>query len=350
MQTEIVVITDNRSNGSLAGEWGLCLLIHYQGKKILVDAGSSDLFLHNMKELGERVEDVDYAVLSHAHYDHANGFPAFLEQNKKAKLYVNDTVAANCYKKIYFLKKYIGIPRKMLEKYPDRIEKVTGNYKISEGIYLIPHTTCGLSEIGKQEMMYRRTKKGWMPDDFSHEQSLVLDTEKGLLIINSCSHGGVANIINEVREAFPDKKIYGYIGGFHLFNKSNEAIGKQEMMYRRTKKGWMPDDFSHEQSLVLDTEKGLLIINSCSHGGVANIINEVREAFPDKKIYGYIGGFHLFNKSNEAIGEVAEMISQTSVDYICTGHCTGGRAYGIFKEKLGDKIEQLQVGMRIHLS
>ena len=273
MQTEIVVITDNRSNESLTGEWGLCLLVKYQGKKILVDAGSSDLFLHNMKELGERVEDVDYAVLSHAHYDHANGFPAFLEQNKKAKLYVNDTVAANCYKKIYFLKKYIGIPRKMLEKYPDRIEKVTGNYKISEGIYLIPHTTCGLSEIGKQEMMYRRTKKGWMPDDFSHEQSLVLDTEKGLLIINSCSHGGVANIINEVREAFPDKKIYGYIGGFHLFNKSNEAIG-----------------------------------------------------------------------------EVAEMISQTSVDYICTGHCTGGRAYGILKEKLGDKIEQLQVGMRIHLS
>jgi hypothetical protein len=149
----------------------------------------------------------------------------------------------------------------MLENYPDRIEKVAGNYKISEGIYLIPHTTCGLSEIGKQEMMYRRTKKGWMPDDFSHEQSLVLDTEKGLLIINSCSHGGVANIINEVREAFPDKKIYGYIGGFHLFNKSNEAIG-----------------------------------------------------------------------------EVAEMISQTSVDYICTGHCTGGRAYGILKEKLGDNF------------
>ena len=55
--------------------------------------------------------------------------------------------------------------------------------------------------------MYRRTPQGFIPDDFSHEQSLVIDTAKGLVILNSCSHSGVENIINEVHSTFPDKHI-----------------------------------------------------------------------------------------------------------------------------------------------
>ena len=272
MKTEIVVIIDNKSNETLSGEWGLCLLIKYGDKNILVDAGSSDLFLKNLKELGENIETIDFAVLSHAHYDHANGIPAFLDNNSKAKLYVRDTVDADCYVKSLFFKKYIGIPKRMLDEYNDRIERVSGNYQISEGIYLIPHSTKNLSKIGKNEKMYRHTKKGWMPDDFSHEQSLVLETDKGLLIINSCSHGGVVNIINEVKKALPDKKVYGYIGGFHLFNKSDAVIE-----------------------------------------------------------------------------EVADSIKASAIDYVCTGHCTKERAYAILKEKLGDNIEQLQVGLRINI-
>ena len=87
-------------------------------------------------------------------------------------------------------------------------------------------------------------------------------------------------------------------------------------MYVRTKKGWKPDDFSHEQSVVIDTDKGLVIINSCSHGGAVNIINEVKE---------------------------------TGIDYVCTGHCTMNRAYHILKDILGDKLEQLQVGKIIEI-
>ena len=68
----------------------------------------------------------------------------------------------------------------MLEKYADRIETVSGDYKIAEGVYLIPHKTANLEKIGKREMTYRKTPQGYKPDNFSHEQSLVLDTDKGL--------------------------------------------------------------------------------------------------------------------------------------------------------------------------
>ncbi|MCR5501394.1 MAG: MBL fold metallo-hydrolase [Lachnospiraceae bacterium] len=270
METDITIIVDNKADNGMDSEWGLSILIRYAGKNILLDAGSSELFLENMKKLGRDVADIDHAVLSHAHYDHANGLPAFFENNEKAKLYVRDHTAADCYKKKYIFRKYIGIPKKMLQKYPDRIVKVSGDYNLMDGVWLIPHKTKGL-----------------------------------------------------------------------------ESIGKRERMYRKTPGGWMPDDFSHEQSLVLDTDKGLVILNSCSHGGADTIISEVRNTFPDKKVYGLIGGLHLFNKPDEEIREVAKKIRDTGIQYICTGHCTKDRAFGILNEELGDMAVQMKTGYRI---
>ncbi len=272
MKTKVTVITDNIPNDRLSGEWGLCLLIEFRGNKILADAGASDLFLKNMKELDLDVRDINHAMLSHAHYDHANGMPAFFENNTKAKLYVRESTAADCYSRKWIFHRYIGIPKKMMDAYRDRIEVVSGDYKLMNGAYLIPHKTKGLSVIGKRESMYRKTATGWIIDDFSHEQSLVLDTDKGLLIINSCSHGGVVNIIEEVRNTFPGRKIYGYIGGFHLFNKTDAEIR-----------------------------------------------------------------------------EVAEKLEKEDLEYICTGHCTKERAYAILKEILKERIHQLQTGLVIEI-
>lgn len=272
MKTDITVVVDNRSDNGIRGEWGLSVLIAYSGKKILLDAGASDLFLENMKKLGIDVTDIDHAVLSHAHYDHANGMPSFLDINSKAKLYIRDDTAADCYDRKKIFKKYIGIPRKMLAKYHDRIEMVSGDYRLMEGVWLIPHKTEGLDALGKREHMYRKTPHGWIPDDFSHEQSLVIDTEKGLVILNSCSHGGAGNIISEVGTTFPEKKVYGLIGGLHLFNKSEE---------------------------------------------------EIREA--------------------------AGKIRKIGIEYVCTGHCTKDRAFGILKEELGDIVHQMRVGYRIEI-
>lgn len=267
MKTELTVIVDNISSEEMAGEWGLSILVKHGDKMILADAGSSGLFSDNLKKLGYNIKDIDFATLSHAHYDHANGMTKFFEENKKAKFYVRESTAANCYAKKFIFKKYIGIPRHVLTDYSERIEIVNGDYKLCEGAYLIPHKTAGLA-----------------------------------------------------------------------------AIGKRELMFQKTDSGWKPDDFSHEQSLVLFTDKGLLIINCCSHGGVVNIINEVRETFPKEHVYGIVGGFHLFNKSDEEIRNVARAIDETGIDFVCTGHCTKERAYKIMKEVLKDKLELMRVG------
>ncbi len=268
MKTRITVIVDNIDYNGLSGEWGLSLLIEYGEHKILLDAGASGLFAENLKSLGFNMEEIEAAVLSHAHYDHANGMKKFFEGNQTAKFYIREAAAENCYAKKWIFRKYIGMPRHILRDYSDRIERVTGDFKLCDGVWLIPHKTLGL-----------------------------------------------------------------------------EAVGRRELMFQKQGHRFVPDDFSHEQSLVLETDRGLLILNSCSHGGAANIIREVSETFPDKPIYGLIGGLHLFNKSEAEVREVARAIRETGIQYVCTGHCTKNRAYGIMKSELGDKLEQLHVGL-----
>ena len=92
---------------------------------------------------------------------------------------------------------------------------------------------------------------------------------------------------------------------------------------------------------------GLIIFNSCCHGDVGNIINEVAMTFPTEKVYGIIGGFHLFNKSDEEIENVIQQLKDTGIKYICTGHCTKSRAYKMLESGLGDIVHQLSVGLQI---
>ena len=268
MKTVMSVVIDNKACNGLKGECGLSIVVNYKGKKILVDAGASDLFIDNMAKMNIDIRDIDYAMLSHAHFDHANGIPAFFKKNDKAKFYIRETTKDNCYAKRLFFYKYIGIPKRMMDEYADRIEVVSGDYELMDGVYLLPHKTANLENIGKKEKMYLKTDNGYIFDNFAHEQSLVVDTDKGLVIINSCSHGGAVNIINEVKNTFKDKHIYGIIGGFHLYNKKDAEVL-----------------------------------------------------------------------------EVAECIKDTGIEFVCTGHCTEERAYNILKGVLKDKLIQLHSGL-----
>ena len=267
----VKVLIDNITKNDLLSEWGLSFYIEYDGHKLLLDTGASEKYLENAKKMGISLKEVEYGVLSHAHYDHADGMPAFFAENETAKFYLRKGAAENCFgKKDFFRYKYNGIQPGTLENYAHRIEYVEGDYKLIKGVYLIPHKTVGLEKIAK------RVK---------------------------------------------------------LFVKDN---GKM-----------FPDDFAHEQTLVFDTPAGLVIFNSCSHGGVDNIITEIMATFPEKEICAYIGGLHLYKSSENEIRALAERIKETGITKIITGHCTGDEGFAILKEELGEVIQQMYTGMEM---
>lgn len=267
----VKVLIDNLTKNDLVSEWGLSFYIEYNGHQILLDTGASGAFAENAAKLGVNLEEIEYGVLSHAHYDHADGMPVFFEKNKKASFYLRKGAGENCYGKKYrFFYEYNGIKKGTLVTYADRIEYVEGDYELMEGVWLIPHKTPGLEKIAKK---------------------------------------------------------------VDLFVREN---GKM-----------FPDDFAHEQSLVFDTPRGLVIFNSCAHAGADNIIHEVAATFPEKKIRAFIGGLHLYKTPKEEVRALAGRVKETGIQKIITGHCTGEEAFAVFREELGGIAEQMYTGMEI---
>lgn len=221
---KITVLIENTAIEPLKCEHGLSMFIEFQGNKYLLDAGTTDLFLENAKQLNVPVCDVSICVLSHGHYDHSGGFGTYLRENENASVYMMQAAGEAYYSgsgDFY----YIGIPQQILKEHGNRFRKITEITKIDENVYLVPHFTQGLESIGKRAKLYVKQGEDYFPDDFSHELSLVFDTEQGLVILNSCSHGGAENIIREVKAALPGKKLYAFLGGLHMKGKR----GKEEI-------------------------------------------------------------------------------------------------------------------------
>ncbi len=266
---EMTVLIDNVAEEPLSEEWGLSILIVADGRQILLDTGSSELFARNADCLGIDLGSVEIGVLSHAHYDHANGMETFFTLNRSAPFLVREGTCENCYGTSEGVLRYIGVQSGVLKKYDERIRYVCGVHIISEGIWLVPH---------------RR-------EDYS---SIALRNE-----------------------------LYTISNGEHL-----------------------PDDFAHEQSLVIETGKGLVVFNSCSHTGMTNILTDIREMLGRSDVYAYVGGLHLYKMTDEELAELSGEILRNSVSHIFTGHCTGNHAFGFLKERLDGRIEQFSSGFK----
>lgn len=218
------VLIDNVSDGALQSEWGLAIHIDYNGHSILLDTGASAAFAQNAETLGVDLGAVELAALSHAHFDHSDGMAAFFARNERARFYLQTVCAENCYSNEGVWGKYIGIKRGTLRRYAERIEYVAGECTPMQGVYLLGHTTDGLSAVGRAAGMFRRQGLRRLDDDFAHEQSVVIETEKGLAVFNSCCHAGADVVLREVRERFPSEPVAALIGGFHLYQTPDDEV------------------------------------------------------------------------------------------------------------------------------
>ena len=264
---KMTVLIDNIASEPLAGEWGLSILIEADDRRILLDTGASGLFAENADRLGIDLGSVDVGVLSHAHYDHADGLETFFSLNSRASFLVREGACENCYGIKDGELHYIGVQSGVLKKHESRIQYVSGVHEIMEGCWLVPHRRADYSSTALRNDLYKIDKGKCLPDDFAHEQSLVFETEKGLVVFNSCSHTGMKNILEDIRQ----------------------MLGRSDV---------------------------------CA----------------------YVGGLHLYNLSDGELDALCADIQSTSIEHIFTGHCTGDHAFSFLKERLGSRIEQFSSG------
>ena len=203
---KVVTLMENTAcREHLSFEHGLSLYIETQNHKILFDAGQSGAFVDNAEKLGVDLRKVDFAVLSHGHYDHSGGLTKFLEMNEKAPVYVS----SHAFEPHYSAKGYIGVDPALKDHV--RICYVAEEAKLAEGITLY-RLDCAPVDTAGLQMEENGVRK---PDDFRHEQYLLLEEKGKRILISGCSHKGILNIVDAFR---PDI----LIGGFHFMKIEEE--------------------------------------------------------------------------------------------------------------------------------
>jgi 7,8-dihydropterin-6-yl-methyl-4-(beta-D-ribofuranosyl)aminobenzene 5'-phosphate synthase len=231
--TITIAYDNNPYDDRLETAWGFSCVVQAAAGSILFDTGGDgSMLLRNMEKLGLDPSQVDLVVLSHIHGDHVGGLEAFLKQNSDVVVYVPASFPQSF--------------KDGVRAYGARLEEVGGPRQLLPGV----HTTGEL-------------------DGGIKEQSLVIETEEGLVVITGCAHPGVVNAVREARQIA---------------------------------------------------------------GGEVHLV---------------LGGFHLGGASTARIESVVDSFVQLGVEKVAPCHCTGENAKSVFRERYGDNYIESGVGRRI---
>ncbi len=230
-------LVDNKTeNSRCMAEWGLSVLIDTGRKKILLDAGTSDLYMENACALGVNLQDVDALVISHGHFDHTGGVPSFVEVNEKASVYLHKDALYEAYGetdgKVETEPCSIPWTEEEMDAVWPRIQFTSGKVQLYDNVTLLGDIP-DLEGYPATEQFWRRVEKEdgsgeteLIPDTMSHEQVIIVEEEAGLFIFSGCSHRGVVPTIRYVQQQMPGKRIAGLIAGMHLYPASAEMRRK----------------------------------------------------------------------------------------------------------------------------
>jgi 7,8-dihydropterin-6-yl-methyl-4-(beta-D-ribofuranosyl)aminobenzene 5'-phosphate synthase len=179
VMTISIVFNNIVEDTALKGSWGMACVVQGADKTILFDTGGNGgILLSNMDAMGIDPSSVDVIFISHNHADHTGGLWKFLAVNSNVTVYIPSS-----------------FPLKFKQRILDcgaRFIAVNEPEELFPGVY-------STGEMGTS-----------IP-----EQSLVLKTNSGLVLVTGCSHPGIVTIAKRAVQVGNDM-IYVITGGFHL--------------------------------------------------------------------------------------------------------------------------------------
>ena len=197
------------------GEPAVSYYIEDGENTILFDTGYSNVFLENAKKMDINLNRISKLVISHGHNDHTGGLKYFFKEKRNIELIAHP----ECFNyKEDDTGVYIG---SSLSK--EELSKVCKLNLSKEPIQISEHITYlgeipTFNDFEKRCAIGKSIINGKKVDDIIKDDSaIVYKSDKGLFIITGCSHSGICNIIEYAKKVCKDERIYGIIGGFHLF-------------------------------------------------------------------------------------------------------------------------------------
>jgi 7,8-dihydropterin-6-yl-methyl-4-(beta-D-ribofuranosyl)aminobenzene 5'-phosphate synthase len=270
----------------LVAEHGYALLLTIHSNNhtdtILYDAGlGRHTVVHNMDVLGLNPHDLCTVVLSHGHADHHGGLEGLYSRVGRR-----------------------GMP---LVLHPDAWRERRVLFPTGVEIRMPPPSHNDLD------------REGW---------TVVEERGPSLLLENKVLVTGQVDRVTDFEKGFPLQHVH-------------------------TDHGWEPDTWIwDDQAVVCHVKnKGLVVLSSCSHAGVINVLKHAQRITGIETVYAFVGGLHLTGGLFEpiiprTIGELAAIGPQVVVP----GHCTGWKATHELARQLPDAYLQTSVGTQLHFS
>jgi len=230
MKITATVICENcvfNQPGAIA-EHGLAIFMETDCGNYLLDTGQGKAIVNNALVLGLDLRTIKGIIMSHHHWDHTGGLGPVLDLKGAVDIYTHPDFFKESYniggKKV----RYIGVPypRPLLEGKGATFKFSNEFREIESGMWLtgeVPRRTD--YERGDKNLVMK-SNGGYVKDDIPDDQSVVIETEKGLFIILGCCHSGIINTLSYIVEKMGRCHIYAVIGGTHLGPVSDEQKEK----------------------------------------------------------------------------------------------------------------------------
>ena len=231
MSIKATVLSENSvfSNLGAIAEHGWAVFLETEHGNFLFDTGQGKALLNNAKVFRKDLSSIKGIILSHHHIDHTGGL---LDAVKAVATKPIDVYAhPGLFNEGYLARsgcKYIGVPfcRAALESAGANFTFNTEFREISPNLYItgeVPRITD--YEFGDSDILLK-TSDGFVKDEVLDDQSIIIKTEKGLLVILGCAHAGIINILTYARQKTGEHRIHMVIGGTHLWSVSKDQKEK----------------------------------------------------------------------------------------------------------------------------
>lgn len=206
---KITVLADDRKGSDQClPEHGLSLLIEGEEANLLLDFGQTYRFMQNAINLGIDLEDVNTAVLSHGHYDHANG----LEYIRNKRIFCHPECFLKRYSKVNGSYDGMAISMAELSKNNELILSEE-SCEIQPGYYFLTSIPRHFEFEAKD---FPTVLEDASVDTLVDDGGIAINTAHGVVVVTGCAHSGICNTVEHAKSVCSNDAVYAVVGGFHL--------------------------------------------------------------------------------------------------------------------------------------
>lgn len=279
MSIDLTILCENSvekvSPVGLLGEHGFACHLRTEQGDYLFDTGGVQTLIANSTKLNINLQKLAAIILSHGHRDHSGGLQQVLAKTGEIPVY----------------------------GHPELFDLRHSNNGPQRRPIGIPWPKASLEQQGAKFQLARQPQQ----------------MAKGLTL------SGEIPRIHSIEKGDPNLEVTSATGQSHR------------------------DPVNDDNSLFIESPKGLIILLGCAHAGLLNIIDYACKITGHQKIHMLIGGTHLKYSQPQQLEATLKRLAEIDIDHIGVAHCTGFRPTQRLAACFGEKLFHASVGTKISI-